>query len=135
MKFHMLTQTAIPGAKVNQIAISPSGYVYGCTMIGDTQCCGSVEIWGDGDIEYYFLLELLVCSNCAVFLVHLNNEHSYWNNISIPEIEKQLNAVAPTIWKVQLKKMKEFRETLMVLEILDADKYQDWRIEKLKDYK
>jgi hypothetical protein len=135
MKFYNVIASAIPSAKVNQIAITSSEYIYGCTTIGNTQCCGSVEIWGDGDIEYYFLLELLVCSNCAVFLFHLNNEQGYWHNVSIPEIEKQLNAVAPTIWKVQLKKMKEFRETLMVLEILDADKYQDWRIQKLKDYK
>lgn len=133
MKFYNITTTALPGAKVNQIAISQSGYVYGCTTIGDTECCGSVEIWGDGYIEYFFLLELLVCSNCAVFLVHLKNTHSYWTNISIPVIEKQLNAVAPTIWKVQLKTM-EYRRTLMVLEILDADKYQDWRMQKLKDY-
>ena len=69
-----------------------------------------------------------------MFLVHLNNTPNYWNNISIPEIEEQLNAVAPTIWKVQLKKMK-YGETLMVLEILDADKYQDWRMQKLEDYK
>ena len=133
MKFYNITTTALPGAKVNQIAVSPSGYVYGCTTIGDTECCGSVEIWGDGDIEYSFLLELLVCSNCAVFLVHLDNTSNYWSSISIPAIEKQLNTVAPTIWKVQLKKM-ENRETLMVLEILDADKYQDWRMQKLKDY-
>ena len=133
MIFYNITAAALPGAKVNQIAVSLSGYVYGCTTIGATECCGSVEIWGDGYIEYSFLLELLVCSNCAVFLVHLNNTPNYWSNISIPAIEKQLNAVAPTIWKVQLKKM-ENRETLMVLEILDADKYQDWRMQKLKDY-
>ena len=134
MKFYNTTTTALPGAKVNQIAVSPSGYVYGCTIIGATKCCGSVEIWGEQNIEYSFLLELLVCSNCAVFLVHLNNTPNYWNNISIPSIEEQLNAVSPTIWKVQLKKMEEFGETLMVLEILDADKYQDWRMQKLKDY-
>ena len=134
MKFYNVTDNVFLGAKVTQIAITSGEYVYGCTTIGDTQCCGSVEIWGNGDIEYYFLLELLVCSNCAVFLVHLNNENRYWHNISIPEIEKQLNAVAPTIWKVQLEKM-ENRETLMVLEILDADKYLDWRMQKLEDYK
>ena len=134
MKFYHVTANAFHEAKVTQIAITSSEYVYGCTTIGDTQCCGSVEIWGDGYIEYSFLLELLVCSNCAVFLVHLNNTPNYWNNISIPAIEKQLNAVAPTIWKVQLKTM-EYRGTLMVLEILDADKYQDWRMQKLKDYK
>ena len=134
MKFHGITTTALPGAKVNQIAVSLSGYVYGCTTIGATECCGSVEIWGDGCIEYSFLLELLVYSNCAVFLVHLNNTPNHWSNISIPAIEKQLNAVAPTIWKVQLKTM-EYRGTLMVLEILDADKYQDWRMQELKDYK
>mgnify|MGYP003467826277 CR=1 FL=1 len=134
MIFYNITTNALTGAKVNLIAINQGGYVYGCTTIGATECCGSVEIWGDGNIEYSFLLELLVCSNCAVFLVHLNNTPNYWNNISIPAIEKQLNAVAPTIWKVQLTTM-EYRETLMVLEILDADKYQDWRMQKLKDYK
>ena len=134
MKFYYITTTALPGAKVDQIAISLREYVYGCTTIGATGCCGSVEILGDQDIEYSFLLELLVCSNCAVFLVHLNNTPNYWNNISITAIEKQLNAVAPTIWKVQLKKM-ENSETLMVLEILDEDKYLDWRMQKLKNYK
>lgn len=134
MIFYNITTNALPGAKVNLIAINQGGYVYGCTTIGDTKCCGSVEIWGDGYIEYSFLLELLVCSNCAVFLVHLNNIPNYWINTSIPAIEKQLNAVAPTIWKVQLKTM-EYRGTLMVLEILDADKYQDWRMQKLRDYK
>lgn len=134
MIFYNITTNALPGAKVNLIAINQGGYVYGCTTIGDTECCGSVEIWGDGYIEYSFLLELLVCSNCAVFLVHLNNTPNYWNEISIPAIEKQLNAVAPTIWKVQLKEMMN-GETLMVLEILDADKYQDWRMQKLRDYK
>ena len=45
MKFYNVTASAIPGAKVNQIAITSSEYVYGCATIGNTQCCGSVEIW------------------------------------------------------------------------------------------
>jgi hypothetical protein len=133
MKFYNITSSAIPGAKCTQIAIGRDAYPYGCGTIGNTQCCGSKEIWGDGYINYSFLLELLVTSECGVFLVHLNNVSGYWETLSIPTIERELNQIAPEIWKVQLKKIA-YRETLMLLEILDCDKYREWRVNQLKEY-
>lgn len=133
MKFYIITNSAVPGAKCTHIAIDRNLYLYGCSTIGDTRCCGSQEIWGDMDINYSFLLELLVCSNCAVFLVHLSNVSGYWDTVSIPDIERQLNQVAPKIWRVQLKRIA-YRETLMLLEILDCDKYQEWRFNALEAY-
>jgi hypothetical protein len=136
MRIQNLYYGSIPGATCTMLCVREKPrLINGAATIGDTQCCGSLEVWGNNEnIGVENILEFLVCSNCAILFLHFRNTSSSWDTVSsLPSIETKLNAIAPDIWKVKLQYI-EYNETLVVLEILDNEAYLKWREAQNRKY-
>jgi hypothetical protein len=136
MRIQNLYPGSIPGATCTLLCVRErQDLINGAALIGDTQCCGSLEVWGEGEvIGVQNILEFLSCSNCAVLLLHFRNTWSTWETIStLPDIERGLNVIAPDIWRVKVQYI-EYNETLVVLEILDDEAYGKWREAQYRKY-
>lgn len=106
-----------------------SSYAMLGRTIGNTYCCGSMEIFGCSYVTPNMVLEFVKKSYVSIWLFHSylywENEHTWegTNNVSI--IKNQCNKLLQHC-RVDMKKLGEM-EVLITLEILDREKFMEWR--------
>jgi len=94
-----------------------------CKNIGDTQCCGSLEVFGEQNCDPYQLIELIKSTNCAIFHLHwrVNNAFGYTFKLCT-DIANELVAPYFTIHTLLVDD-----GILVHLEIPDYKLYLEWK--------
>lgn len=103
-----------------------SSYGYPFSYVGETQCCGSREIWLENNyITPEYILSLIKNIYSAIYVLHGIYNDGWLDNTDSVSIEEYLNAVS-TAWQVKIEEIDE-TTLLVVLNILDRDAYIKWR--------
>lgn len=94
-----------------------------CKNVGETQCCGSLEVFGEQSFNPYKLIELIKDTNCAIFHLHwrVNGMFSY-DLKNGTEIANELVAPYFTIHTMLVDD-----GILVTLEIPDYKLYLEWK--------
>lgn len=122
-------QVALHNHKAHTVILSGNtSYAMLAGTLGNTNCCGSFEISGAIYIVPALMIELVKKSYKSVWLFHGHSAcaDNEWNSKSdVKEFIRQVNA------KLQHCKihamMTEFSQLLVTLEILDREKFLEWR--------
>jgi hypothetical protein len=116
----LLTDPSPPESEESQRAIGV------CKNVGETQCCGSLEVFGEQSFNPYKLIELIKDTNCAIFHLHwrVNNAFGYALKQGT-EIANELVAPYFTIHTMLVDD-----GILVTLEIPDYKLYLEWKKQK-----
>ena len=97
-----------------------------CKNVGETQCCGSLEVFGEQSFDPYKLIELIRSTDCAIFHLHWRVNGAFCYTLKNgTEIANELVAPYFTIHTMLVDD-----GILVTLEIPDYKLYLEWKKQK-----
>jgi len=90
-------------------------------QIGNTQCCGSAEVYGVSEMSSNFLEWLFKATRAGVILFHYYS----WNRSEILPAVDDLNRILDGMARVEAKPLVG-NKWMLILHTEDADSLSDW---------